>query len=335
VAQRHGSDRRQRVTFQSSVWAVDGNQIDASLMRLMLQAQTSSTQGVANPLDCIVNATGPATAGIIITSGGFTVLGQETTYQGSYAGWNIGNDTTLSIAPTGGSPRSDMIVARVEDPTWAGSPWGGSPAGQIIFPRVISGVSSSATQPPGGISAIPLARIDMPASVSVVQQGYITDLRGVSNPQSSIQTFAQAGPGTTANSTVSTSTAVNWPPASFSVAIPSYATKLVLDWDVYEVTQNGEGDGWARGNVMLIFGASVSAPALTTPASLVSIAAANAPGKHSFGGAGNVSIPAGLRGTTQTLQFSQIATSHNATMGFGEGSSVSVLLRFAGLASLT
>lgn len=324
------------MTFQTSVWAVDGNSIDASLMRLMNQAATGNTQGVANPTDCIVNATSPATSGIVIKAGGVTILGIEASFQGSYTAWNVGDDTSLSIAATSGSPRSDMIVARAEDPTWAGSPWGGSPANQIVFPRVISGVSSSATTvPPGNGSAIPLARIDMPASTATVQQSYITDLRNVANPQSSLQLYTLAGPGTAANSTTSTSTPVNWPPGSWSVPVPSYATKMIMSWNIYQVTQNGEGDGWARGNVSVIFGASVSAPNLTTPASLVSIPPAQAAGHHSFGGGATVTIPAGLRGTTQTMQFSQIATNHGATMGFFEGSSASVLIRFAGLASLS
>lgn len=323
------------MTFTVSAWAVNGNQIDATLMRLMNQAATGGSQGVVNPLDCIVNATGPPTSGIVITGGGVVVLGQETSYQGSYSAWNVGSDTTLSIAATGGSPRSDMIVARAEDPTWPSSPWGGSPAGQIVFPRVISGVGAGATVPPGTTSAIPLARIDMPASTATVQQSYIHDLRSVCNEQRVTQLYVQAGPGTAVNSTTSISVPVNWPPASWQVPIPAYATAMTATWGVYEVTQNGEGDGWARGNEMIIFGASVASPALTTQQSLYSISAPNASGKHTIGGATFTPIPASLRGTTQTMQMYQIATSHNATLGFNEGSSVSVLIQFRGAASLT
>ena len=89
------------MTFQSSVWAVDGNTVSGALARLQLQASTLGAQGVVGHLDCIVQATTPSpTAGIVITPGQVVILGQETTYQGSYYGWNIGNDTSLSIAAT-------------------------------------------------------------------------------------------------------------------------------------------------------------------------------------------------------------------------------------------
>lgn len=314
------------MTFQTAVWAVDGNAVDAAYARLMLQAAVLGSQGTISHLDCQVNATTPtATAGIVITPGAVVITGVEASYQGTYYGWNVGNDTTLSIAPTSGSIRSDMVVARAEDPTWSGSPWGNPASGQIVFPRVISGVAAGATTPPGGQSCIPLARIDMPASTSVVQQSYIHDLRNVAVPNTQTIQLAVAGPGSATNWTTG-ATAVAWPPgANWSVYVPPYATQLTYLWSVNEVVWSS---GWARGNINLVIGSSVTAPTVSTPQSLVSIQAAQGPYRHTIGGAGSVSIPPSIRGTTQTFQFAQRAAGQTGVMYADEGSSVALIATF-------
>jgi hypothetical protein len=298
----------------------------------MNQAATLGSQGVIGHLDCRVQATSPATAGINITSGGVTILGQEATLQGSYTAWNSGTDSTLTIAATGGSPRSDMIIARAEDPTFSGSPWGGSPGAQIVFPRVISGVSSSATQAPGGQSAIPLARIDIPASTAAITNAMIHDLRAVANPQTTTGVLFAAGPGSGTDWTVST-TPHAWPPgASWQVQIPSSATQMVVMWQISNVFQ--DTTSWARGFVYPVFGTSVSSPVLAFPTTLVSYPAATTSPRVTISGTSQVSIGTSLRGTTQTLQFAQTTDgSQIGTLSAGEGTQTGIMYSFQQLAA--
>lgn len=319
------------MTFQSAVYAVDGNAESGNFLRLMLQSSTAGAQGIVGHLDMAVTATGPATAGIVIAGGACVVLGVETPYQGSYYGYNVGNDTSLTIAATGGSARSDMVVVRAEDPTWSGSPWGGPASGQILFPRVISGVSSSATAMPGGQSGIPLARIDMPPSVSVVQAAYIKDLRQVSQPQRVMQVIG-AQDTTVRNWTVGTA-GVAWPPgANWQVPIPSWATIMQVNWQINDALWQS---GWARGYVNPFFGTSVGSPNLVMPQSLVSIPAATGPYRHSIAGGFSIAIPAGLRGTTQTFQFKQVTDgTQTGILSVDEGSSYAVVYEFQQLAAL-
>ena len=260
------------------------------------------------------------------------MAGAETAYQGSYYGYNVGLDTTLTIAATGGTIRSDMIVVRAEDPTWSGSPWGNPASGQILFPRVISGVAAGLTTVPGGYSAIPLARIDMPVSTSVVQQSYIHDLRAVAQPQRIMQLVTAAGPGSVTNWTATT-TPHAWPPGcTWQVAIPAWATTMVCSWTIGEASWIS---GWARGNLSLIFGASVTAPVLSFQQILVSVPAATGPYEHTIAGGHTAAIPAALRGTTQTMQFSQVAAGQTGLMAATEATSTSVIYEFQELASAT
>jgi hypothetical protein len=325
------------MTFITGVYAVDGNTLSSQILRMALAAATSNQQGVVGPLDCIVNATTPSpTAGITIGAGSAVIFGAETTDQGAYMAYNPGLDTSLTIASTGGTIRSDMVVLRAEDPTWSASPWGNPAAGQIVFPRVISNVSAGATQPPGGQSCIPLARIDMPVSTSTVQQSYIHDLRGVADPFRLRTVLTAAGPGSPSSWTVGTSPTA-WPTqANWSVAIPSWATSLVAKWTITDLIYTAGGTNVARGSLQPIFGSSVAAPALTTVQSLISISSTATYIPISASGGFAVAIPASLRGTTQTLQMSQVTDGTNTgIIQIQEGSLITMDIEFQQLASLT
>jgi hypothetical protein len=325
------------VTFQSAAYAVDGNSESGNFLRLMLQSATLGSQGIIFPTDLLVTQTGVASSGIIINSGACVVFGAETPFQGSYFGYNVGNDTSLTIAATGGSIRSDMIVVRAEDPTWSGTPWGNPASGQILFPRVISGVSGTATQAPGGISAIPLARIDIPVSTSTITNAMIHDLRFVCNPQRILQMGAANGPGSPQAWTVGTS-GVIWPTtATFSIAIPTWATVMQFQWEFNDILWNsGVGTQWARGFINPFFGTNVAAPNLSMPQTLVSIPLASGPYRHSISGAFAVAIPPALRGTTQTLNFKQVTDgTQTGTLSADEGSSYAIMYEFQQLASAT
>ena len=318
------------MTFQTATFAVDGNTESANFLRLMLNSTSLGSQGVIGHLDCQVTANSPNTSGVYITSGSVIVAGVETSYQGSYFAYNVGNDTSLTIAATGGSSRSDMVVVRAEDPTWSGSGWTGSPAGQILYPRVLSNVGAGATVPPGGYSCIPLARIDMPASTSVVAQSYIHDLRYVCTPQRIMESFAQAGPGSSTNWTVST-TPTAWPPGdTWSVYIPSWATTAVVSWVISDVSWIS---GTARGYVYPVFGSSVTSPNLAMPQTLVSVPS-SVGGRHTITGAASASIGPSLRNTTQTLQFAQITDgTQTGVMAANEATQTWLLVEFQQLAA--
>jgi len=323
------------VTFQTATYAVDGNSENGNFLRLMLNSATIGSEGVVGHLDCQVNANSPATSGIVITTGAVVIAGTETSYQGSYYGYNVGNDTTCTVPATGGSAQSYMVIARAEDPTWSGSPWTGPAAGQIIYPRVIS-CAAGATLPPATLSAIPLARVDMPASTSVVQQSYIHDLRYVCTPQRIMEAFAWSGVNPSTNWTVST-TPHAWPPgASWQVFIPAWCTTAVLSWtlsDVYFSSSSGNGN--ARGFLYPVLGSSVTSPALAFQQTLTSVnVAQQGSGRHAICGSAQASVGPSLRGTTQTLQFAQTTDGVQTGINYtDESSQIALLVEFQQLAA--
>jgi len=321
------------VTFQTSAAFVDGNPESGNFLRLMLQSSTAGSQGIIGATDLLVTANTVPTSGVNIAGGACVVAGAETAFQGSYYGYNVGLDTSLTIASTGGTIRSDMVVVRAEDPTWSGSPWGNPASGQILFPRVISNVAAGLTTVPGGYSAIPLCRIDMPVSTSVVSQAYIHDLRQVAQPLRILQMQTAQGPGTAANWTVSTTPHAFPPGATWPVAIPLWATTMVVTWVLSDMLYNG-ASGWARGWIYPVFGASVSSPALSFPQTLVSLPTQTGGFRHTISGGATAAIGPSLRGTTQTMQFAQTTDGTNTGVcAADEGTQLAVTYEFQQLSS--
>lgn len=160
--------------------ATTGATHTAQQFRMMVRDLARDNEGVTTGSDLKVSALGTPGAGVQIADGSAVITGRVSSIQGSYSAYNIGTDT-VSISATGGSPRSDMIVLRVEDPDYEGTR---DPAEDpIVFWEVVPNVSSSATTVPSGYSAIPIARIDIPASTATITNAYIVDLRNVANPR--------------------------------------------------------------------------------------------------------------------------------------------------------
>lgn len=160
--------------------ATTGAPHTAQQFRMMLKDLARDNQGVTTGLDLRVTALSTPGAGVQVSDGSAVIAGKVSPVQGHYSAYNIGSDT-VSIAATGGAGRSDMLILRVEDPDYEGTR---DPAADpIVFFEVIPNVSSSATTVPSGYSAIPLARIDIPASTATITNSMIKDLRTVANPR--------------------------------------------------------------------------------------------------------------------------------------------------------
>ncbi|MDX2658356.1 hypothetical protein PV402_39920 [Streptomyces scabiei] len=160
--------------------ATTGGEHTAQQFRMMIKDLARDQQGVTTGLDLKVTALATPGAGVQVSDGSAVIAGKVSTVQGHYSAYNIGSDT-VAISATGGTGRSDMLVLRVEDPDYEGTR--DPETDPIVFFEVVSNVSSSATTAPSGYSAIPLARIDIPASTATITNAMIVDLRKVANPR--------------------------------------------------------------------------------------------------------------------------------------------------------
>jgi len=160
--------------------AVTGATHTAQQFRMMVRDLARGNQGITEGDDLKVTALPVNGAGVQVGDGSAVITGKVSSVQGSYSVYNVGTDT-VPISATGGTGRSDMLILRVEDPEYEGTR---DPATDpIAFFDVISNVSNTATTVPAGYSAIPLARIDIPASTATITNAMIKDLRRVANPR--------------------------------------------------------------------------------------------------------------------------------------------------------
>jgi hypothetical protein len=289
------------MTWTQGTWAVDGNPLPGTLWRLQLQSACRSAQGVIGSADLYVKQTAAASSQVRVSNGACVITGAEAAWQGSYFAYNVGDDL-VNIAATGGTGRSDMIVAKVEDPTVSGGGWSHNPLTEnLVYSRVISGVAGGSTLPPAGISAIPLARIDIPASTSAITQAMITDLRAMMNARRDRSLFAVNFTSGNYNLANNQTSFVTWPtPASFSVSVPAWAVtaKVICMW--VQVRSN-----WVAGstqgpfaNVRFLLG-SLTSQTMVLDSSTTS--SATNPYRDTGLCVDQLAIPLAMRGTTQTF----------------------------------
>ena len=167
-------------------WFIGGGVAHAAeAVRIGNYVAMGGDEGVINANDLAVIPTSPASGSVRIRPGAVAIHNKQGLYE-AYAGRLLDYDT-VPIAATGGTGRTDMIIARVEDPFVPGS--GFNPPGvgqenstQYIRTAVISGVSGDPTTVAAagyGYSAIALALVKLPPGTSVVTDAHIIDLRTI------------------------------------------------------------------------------------------------------------------------------------------------------------
>lgn len=285
----------------------------AGIARLLSYAAFGGEEGIVGALDLEVTAQAAPNGTVKVYPGACSIINRASgdAYE-AYAARLPAADT-VTIAPTGGASRTDLIIARVENPFEAGEPYAvpsqaDIDAGVAEFVRtvVVSNVDpaiKSAREVSGGAySAIALAKITIPASTATITQAMITDLRQMTNVRTDrgMSIFNPAGSG---GDTLSSGAYSRWPDlASQSVDIPPWATDVLIRAFVTgAVITNGQFLGDFRGN--LASGAAV------TPSTSVNTPTASGTDRVTVIGGGSMKVPAALRGTTQNIKMEARKTS--------------------------
>jgi len=218
------------MTLPQAPLLTSGASHSAQTFRMMLRDLARGSEGVTEGNDLKVTQLGTPGTSVQVGDGSGVIKGRANTWQGHYTAYNIGAQN-VAIAATGASARTDMVVLRVLDPAYEG---GLDPAtGQICTLEIVSNVSSTATAPPAGMTAIALARITIPASTSVITNAMITDLRKIANPRRDTQLLTESpaslstGIGGTSGAFSNFSTASGW-----NIAVPTWATQMKVNLQV-------------------------------------------------------------------------------------------------------
>ncbi len=147
--------------------------------RVLAHVATGGRQGVTKAGDLKVSAPSTPTGKVSVVNGSASILNTyEADSNQSYTARNNG-PVDVTVSPTSGTARSDMLVLRIDDPNFGGTPRADKAVGPYAMFAIISNVGSTATQAPGSVSfpCIPLARIDIPVGTSAITNAMIVDLR--------------------------------------------------------------------------------------------------------------------------------------------------------------
>lgn len=270
----------------------NGGTHPARAFRMMIRDMSRGAQGVTEGNDLKVSPLATAGAGVRVGDGSAIIRG-ATWGQGHYTQYNVG-DAAVPVAPTGASARSDLVVLRVEDQEYEGNR---NPATQDVgYFHVIPGVSGTATTAPVGMTAVPLARLDIPANTATITAAMIKDLRGIANPRTSRHIYTASPTGNQNWAGNAAGTWVAWPAAAWwNVPVPAWAVRARLIMNIAGV-QVLTGGVWGASAFKLgtLQGQSVQ----FDTGSVVGDKSQRIP----MISADTLAIPASMRGTTQSLQ---------------------------------
>lgn len=278
----------------------DGATHPAQQFRMMIRDLARGSEGITEGDDLKVTALSTPGAAVQVGDGSGTVRGRANAFQGSYSVCNIGA-AQVPIAATGAQARSDMIVLRVEDPEYEGSR---NPATDpIMYFHPIPGVSSTATTVPGGLSAIPLARIDIPANTSTITSGMIVDLRRIANPRRHREQYVHSPTGASTSISNSNGTYTYFSTeAGWQVAVPEWASKAVVSVDIGQIKYSSAP---FIGALRATFGASLTLQPVILDDNQTAIRRAT------MFVSDTLTLPSSYRGTTQLLRAQATGTSGN------------------------
>ena len=209
-----------------------GFEHSAEVMRAMLAASTSGAEGIVNAGDFKVQPLSVPGTSVRVAPGNALI---RNSYGGGGAqtyACRAGSETEVPIEATGSAgSRTDLIVARIDDPTYQGGVFDPLTFEAARF-EVIKGVPASTKTVAGlGLSypAIALARVKLPASTGTVTAAMITDLRSVALPriQRHLFTHNLSNEETDAiNPPVGDEMGEAWPNVFWEFSIPTWATRV-------------------------------------------------------------------------------------------------------------
>lgn len=287
-----------------------GFEHSAEILRAALAASTSGAEGVLRPEDFKVSPT-PVPGGSVNVLPGNALL--RNTYGGggsqSYA-LRAPDQTEVSILATGSAGgRTDLVVARVDDPTYAGTGFDPATFEAAKF-EVIRGVPANTTSVKSlnlPYPAIALALVTLPASTGTVTASMIKDLRSVALPRT-LRRLYTIQPTSPVQLPPDATAWANFPRDRFSIEIPDWATHAVLHAELGSMFVNGSASNLAvvTGKVRFLLGDVATEASWFTHRS-------NAQGLR-FGTAvaDTVKIPTNRRGTV-ALSAAQLISSTDST----------------------
>lgn len=296
-------------------WMIEGNvEHSVNVARLLAYAAFNGEEGIIGTKDFEVRETAPPSPELRVFPGAGAVLNRAAGANYEAYAVRAASQTSVPIAATGSaSGRTDLIVARVENPWLDGEPWADPPLDgaqdySYFNLAVISNVGNEAprdTIERLGYSAIALAKVTLPANTATIDQSMITDVRQMTQVRKA-ETFNIIAP--TAERRVAVSGEwVNWPPdMNMDIEIPEWATHMqaraIIGGARFGAAGTNGGAGW---NVFGALRVQFATGSFTQYSQSTSWNLSNATGEDRttmMAGAPGIPIPEAMRGAPTSVR---------------------------------
>lgn len=275
-----------------------GAQHDATQVRLSVLG--NGAEGIIGRESLMVRALSTPGSQVRIGDGAFRVKGRVNPWQGSYSAYNIGDELVDVPANNTATTRYDLLVIRVEDPQYEGTR---NPlVDDIIFPELITNVGSTVKTLAGagkaGYSAIPVARLEIPANTAAITGAMInTSVRFLAEPQRDRQpylAYSTGGPSASLIDPLDFTTFTRWPDvAAWNIDVPDWAIYAIVRADIAGPVLKL---GYSNGLIRVVLGEGGAGPEVSFDLNWT-----GSPDRKPFTYVGRLDIPAAARGTKQTL----------------------------------
>ena len=296
-----------------------GFEHSAEIMRVMLAASTSDAEGIMTPGDFKITPTAVPGGKVVAAPGNALIRNTYSGGTGQTYATRAPQQTELDIQATGSAGgRTDLVVARIDDPTYGGGAFDPTTFQAAKF-EVIRGVpASTRTAKDLGLSypAIALARITLPASTGTVTAGMITDLREVALPRSQRHLFTHALTAAEGADELNRPTAAPpdgeaWPNVFWQVNIPLWAQRVRIRgiWAqvrVEQKTPNNYGKLWVRIGTM--------ADGFSSQQVNWDIATTGGIARQTWVVADDRTVPVSFRGTSRQVYLRGSTTNENSNV---------------------
>lgn len=180
-------------SWRKTAWSIEGGAEHGSdLLRLLAYAGTLGSEGVVTSKDCKVTTGVDIDMTLHVAKGSVVALNRYPAGDRQSYVLDLPSTDYITLGVPGGAPRSDLIVARVLDPQYEGSFPVDPNDFQYVYTEVITGVPDttvSAASLSLGYPAVALARIDLPASATFIDEDMIVDVRELVRPRTKRHQF--------------------------------------------------------------------------------------------------------------------------------------------------
>lgn len=241
-------------------WMIGGGvSHEVEVARLLAYASTGGAEGIVTPGDLKVRPLSTPGGKIRVAPGAALMLNRFPGGTGQTYVGRLPAQEEVAVTATGSAGgRTDLVVARIHDPQYAGPVPPDVQEFSYARTEIIESVPAGTTSTRDlnlSYPAVALARIDLPNNTGTVEASHVTDVREIAQPRRAMELRTyRLNTGDEDRLNAMTSDGEVWPNAAVlawdpGIWVPEWATRvrIVCTWSgILQPSGYARGNGWVQ-----------------------------------------------------------------------------------------